>query len=101
MNPNSRIKWTRLKKILKIVTKKNVSINLTTELDDKYYAVVRDNMILINGNKCKSLTQIIKAISHEVVHIVAPHLEHGHEDFNSLWNDTTAMITQMYGDNNG
>jgi predicted SprT family Zn-dependent metalloprotease len=92
------IKWARLRKICRNLSGSNISLLLSTELDEHVNAALSDNTIALNGMKLKEDVDIIKAIAHEMVHVIYPKIEHG-QDFDFKWLVIEKYITDKYKNN--
>lgn len=96
-----KIKWKKLKKISKEICKKQVDITLTTieeEGENVRAATVFNSKgahIVINGNKIKSVDDIINSISHELSHIVLGNNNHD-DRFYTEWNRIYSTINIEY-----
>lgn len=95
------IKWTKLENICKrYILQKVLIITLSTskDLDNVNSAVSFDHNkvhILLNASACKRLKQIIKAIAHELVHVILNNAEHSN-NFNELWIEYEMKIKEAY-----
>lgn len=78
------IKWKKLKRIASNLVGREVSLTLTTDSSmDGYFALAEFNeskvLIIINGNKCKSIDEIIESIAHEIAHVIINNNQHTNE----------------------
>ena len=98
------IKWIRIKSIASVITGKNIELLLSTILDNNVISAVvypekttKDTIytIVLNGERIKSLSDVIKAICHEMVHIVYPKIKHG-KQFDEHWNNFISYFTPLY-----
>jgi len=90
-----KIKWKKLKNIIHKISKKDIELILSTELDSGINAATNGKDIVINGNNIKSVEMVIEAIAHELVHIVDK-FEEGSIEFSSKWNEYDKIIRKKY-----
>lgn len=96
----NKIKWSKLVSISKEITGKDVSINLSTEKSIRnFFALANISRykitIYINGNKCKSEQDVIKAIAHELAHDTA-NTTNDSEDHRKEWERLEEVIKSKY-----
>lgn len=91
----NKIKWKTLKKIIAKMSGKNIEIILSTEIQSSINAATNGKDIVINGNNIKSIEDTIKAIAHELVHIINKYDE-GSEIFNNKWEEYRKFIIDKY-----
>ena len=94
------IKWLRLKNICEEIVEQNITISLSTsnDLAAVNSVVSFDNQqahIILNGLFCKGIPQIVKAVSHELVHIVLNSAGHP-KDFEEKWVYYETKILERY-----
>ena len=82
------IKWIRLKRICERLCGRTVRIHSSTELSDDQIAGVefddREVTIILNMKLTKTETMVIKAISHEMLHVLNGNNNHN-IDFEEKW----------------
>lgn len=92
-----KIKWKRLKKIAEEIAGKPVHISASTLVENMRAGVVdngKEVEILINLNVIKSLEEVIKAIAHELAHVV---LQTDNENkIEKLWSILEQKIVDKY-----
>lgn len=94
------IKWARLNHIAEQVVARKVTINLSTSqsiCNFKALAEFNDSFanIFLNGNECESDNMVIKAISHELAHVVLRSEQHGSEH-SGKWDEINKEIREWY-----
>jgi len=94
------IKWIRLKNICEEIVEQNITISVSTsnDLAAVNSVVSFDNQqahIILNGLSCKGISQVIKAVAHELVHIVLNSAGHP-ENFEEKWFYYETKILERY-----
>ena len=93
------IKWIRLKRICERLCGRTVRIHSSTELSDDQIAGVefddREVTIILNMKLTKTETMVIKAISHEMLHVLNGNNNHN-IDFEEKWLILERKVTNEY-----
>ena len=93
------IKWLRLKRICEELCGRIVRIHSSTELSDDQVAGVEFNNdevnIILNMRLTKSESMIIRALAHEMLHVINNNNSHN-IDFDEKWNDLEEKIRMEY-----
>lgn len=93
------IKWIRLKRICEGLCGRTVRIHSSTELNDDQVAGVEFNEsevnIILNMKLTKTEDMIIKAISHEMLHVLTGNNNHN-IDFEEKWLLLEKKILEEY-----
>ena len=93
------IKWIRLKRICERLCGRTVRIHSSTELSDDQVAGVefddREVTIILNMKLTKTETMVIKAISHEMLHVLNGNNNHN-IDFEEKWLILERKVTNEY-----
>ena len=97
------IKWTRLRKISEDIVDRKVSINLSTDAGiDGYIALTEFNKekvnVFVNGNKCKDISEVIDALSHELAHVNTNSRDHDNKH-SAEWERIKTEMIKRYADN--
>ena len=121
MSDVSKIRWVRLEKILEDLCGRFTSITLTThelefmssaitwqknlqgpgEGEESVSAVSFNDMeaeFLLDARRVKSIDMVIRALAHELTHVVLKDPSHDSE-FNSKWKELRRTIKQRYYEN--
>ena len=89
-NGENATKWTRIKFLSEEITNKEVCVHLTTELDIDAKAYVSEQggviNIAINGRLVKTPEDTVKAVSHEIAHVVLGTEDHD-DAFRKKWSE--------------
>lgn len=95
---NQIIKWKKLSKIVKSLTKKEITIILTTGINNPEIIAATDHVenIFLNGNTVKSLDMVIAALSHEVVHILDKNIKENSKPFIKKMENIKKYIKSKY-----
>ena len=93
------IKWLRLKRICEELCGRTVRIHSSTELSDDQVAGVEFNNdevnIILNMRLTKSESMIIRALAHEMLHVINNNNSHN-IDFDENWRDLEERIRIEY-----
>lgn len=92
-------KWIRLQHICEKLAKKTIHIHSSTDMTDDHVAATEFNNnevnIILNMKRTKSTTMVIKAIAHEMVHVLEGTSDHN-VDFDEKWSKLESKITEEY-----
>ncbi len=94
----NRIKWLKLKSIVKEITEKEVEFVASTHPSEfRAFVVAKGNKIEIylNMEFAKDVDDVIKSLAHEVAHVLLNDNKHTNK-FRDKWNDLTKTITEKY-----
>ena len=93
------IKWIRLKNICEDISGFTVHLHLSTDMPTDHIAgcefTKEDAHIILNAAQVKSLDMIIRAISHELQHVLNGNKDH-RIDFDEKWMLLEKRITEEY-----
>lgn len=93
------VKWVRIKKICEEMCGRSVHIHSSTDVADDQIAGVefdRQNVnIILNSRRTKKTDQILRAIAHEMTHVMMNSKEHG-INFDTNWKRNEEIIKQQY-----
>lgn len=95
-----KIKWKKLKKIIKQIYNKDIDILLATNIDEHIYSATSGKYIYLNGNNIKSIEMVLKAIAHEMTHILYPKINEKTFKFMVLWSQIQGEIENKYKEEN-
>jgi hypothetical protein len=93
------IKWIRLKNICEKLCERPVHIHASTDVSHNYIAGCEFNShnvnIILNMENTKSDDLVIKALAHEVCHVLENNKRHG-DDFDIKWLKLEQEIREGY-----
>lgn len=93
------MKWLKLKKICQEICNKKVHIHSSTDMPNNHIAGAEfDNKevnIILNMQYTKTKNDIIKAIAHEITHVLKNSNEHT-VDFEDEWRKNEEQIIKKY-----
>ena len=94
-----KIKWKKIRNIIKKKYNKDINIFLlsTNNVSDDINAFTdKINNIYINGNNIKEDYDILKAVSHELTHILFPNEKDNTDEFESLMMEINKNLELEY-----
>lgn len=96
------VKWVRIKRICEEMCGKSVHIHSSTDVSDDQIAGVEftatEVNIILNMRRTKKESMILKAIAHEMTHVILGNREHG-INFKEQWKTNEQFIVQEYNKN--
>ncbi len=96
---SKKIKWRRLKRIAETIANRPVTIHCSTEvpLSLKAAADIYDERIdiVFNLQHIKSEEDILRALSHELTHVITAGQNHN-QDFDTTWAQIYTELQQKY-----